>query len=452
MTDTEPIKHEIRQIVVYTTAPWGMVLPVLRCFAPYQALGIEVNYGNLGHAVDVQKVDPADMVIIQRDFPRFTRECTEIVLRARRQGKPVIYETDDLLIDIPQEHISYPDISMYLAPMAWMLAEADLVTTSTPFLLDYMRPLQPRISLLPNYLHDRLWTLNPVPETSADRKLVIGYMGGDTHARDLSSITSTLMPILDRYADRVSMRFWGGKPPAEFLNHPTVEWTPLEMLDYADFASYFNQQVVDIAIAPLEDNLLNQAKSHIKFLEYSAIGAAGVYSKMQPYETIVRHGENGYLAASQQEWQTALAALIENPELRHQLASAAQMTIRKDWLLSANAWRWKQVLHEVSTPNERDLQKLELQSHILCKVQDRILELEAQRAWLAHQPDVSQEKIETLQQTLNNVEIQLANIQQNKSWKLLTSLQEARLRIVPPGSRREKILQKIGLLSGSRPG
>jgi len=53
---------------------------------------------------------------------------------------------------------------------------------------------------------------------------------------------------------------------------------------------------------------------------------------------------------------------------------------------------------------------------------------------------------------LNNVEIQLANIQQNKSWKLLTSLQEARLRIVPPGSRREKILQKIGLLSGSRPG
>ena len=103
-----------------------------------------------------------------------------------------------------------------------------------------------------------------------------------------------LLRLLDDYGPGIGFRFWGVQPPAELLEHPGVTWVPLNILDYAEFANYLVQQKCDIFIAPLLDNLFNRCKSQIKFLEYSVLGVAGVFSRLEPYKSVITDGEMAF--------------------------------------------------------------------------------------------------------------------------------------------------------------
>lgn len=487
-------------MIVYTADPWVSALPVLRYRAAASLAGITVMHGNDNHSVDLSRIEQADLVLIQRDFPRFTRTWREILLAARQLGKPIVYETDDLLFDLPSDHPSYQDLSLYTIPMMTAIQEADLVTTSTEFLAGRLRSLQPNLQVLPNYLNDQLWSLREPQEAVSKDRLTIGYMGGKTHLGDLSSITSVLQKIIQHYSERVTLRFWGCQPPTGLLRHPCVDWTPMNMLDYALFTAYFKRQHIDIAIAPLEDNILNQAKSPIKFLEYSALGAAGIYSDQPGYASILQHGENGYLAANLEDWEACLVDLIENPHKRWRMAMAAQETVRKDWLLSGHAHLWTQTYQNIHpSPNDSPV-KLERTLELVCKSQDWILSLEAERSRSTHENDncqqalynmhehlnatladlhaaqnqvdalndalkeeieVHKEQVALMQAEKHGVEIELQNtrtelgqlqsaldeIQNNRTWKMLQLIQRFRLWIIPAHSRREKLLKKLGVLS-----
>nr|HMN62355.1 glycosyltransferase [Anaerolinea sp.] len=106
--------------------------------------------------------------------------------------------------------------------------------------------------------------------------------------------------------------------------------------DYARFAEHIQQQRVDIWIAPLLDTPFNRAKSAIKSLEYSPTASPGVYSRIDPYEAVIRDGENGFLAASDVEWVDRLGQLVQSAALRRQMGGRALETVRANWLLSQN--------------------------------------------------------------------------------------------------------------------
>ena len=90
---------------------------------------------------------------------------------------------------------------------------ANMVTVSTPTLCEYLQPLNPSISILPNYLNDDIWELSE-PQIKVDNSpIVIGYMGGDSHIPDIESVEPALGKILEQYPDRVTFRFLGVKPP-----------------------------------------------------------------------------------------------------------------------------------------------------------------------------------------------------------------------------------------------
>jgi hypothetical protein len=285
---------------------------------------------------------------------------------------------------------------------------------------------------------------------------VIGYMGGQTHAADLLMVTSVLRRILDEFSGQVTLRFWGASPPAELGDHPTVEWLPLEISDYPEFARYFSTQACDIAIAPLVDNPFNQAKSAIKFLEYSALGMPGVYSRLDPYQGLVAHGENGLLAYNEQEWFDALRRLIVDPALRTRIAHSAQQTIRASWLLSQHAHEWPQAyLKAANAPHDRQaaqLKRIQIVSQAARQTQTRQLAIEAEQARLSQElkertADASfyQERYQDALNEIEFVRAQIEEIHRSSSWQLIQKAQQLRQRLVPLSSRREELLKKLGL-------
>jgi glycosyltransferase involved in cell wall biosynthesis len=330
----------LRAIVLYTSDPWKSAMPVLRIHSPARLAGVTVLQGNHGDQIYPELVSEAEVVVIQRDFPRFP-DYAAVISRARAENKLVIYEVDDLIVEVPHDHISRSAFEPVLAKILRGIVEADAVITSTPVLREYLANFNPNIWLIPNLIDDAIWKLkSPPPVGQPEKSVVIGYMGGGSHLPDLEMVKPVLLRLLDDYGPGIEVRFWGVQPPGELLEHPSVAWFPLNILDYAEFADYLVQQKCDIFIAPLLDNLFNRCKSQIKFLEYAVMGVAGVYSRLEPYTSVITDHENGLLATTLEDWDACLRQMINSPDLRYRLSTNAQETLRRDWLLSDKYHQW----------------------------------------------------------------------------------------------------------------
>ena len=147
---TETPSHELATIVLYTAAPWNSAVVVLRVTGPAERAGIRVIKGNQGSKVSPELVSDADLVVIQRDFPRFWQDYKAVIAEARYDGKPVLYDLDDLLVEIPGEHSHAGDYLGELLAMLHAILDADMVTASSKPLVEYLCEMNPNTRLVNN--------------------------------------------------------------------------------------------------------------------------------------------------------------------------------------------------------------------------------------------------------------------------------------------------------------
>jgi glycosyltransferase involved in cell wall biosynthesis len=226
------------------------------------------------------------------------------------------------------------------------------------------------------------------------------------------------------------------------MDRPDVAWDHLQLYNYPEFATYLLSQECDLWIAPLADNHFNRCKSSVKFLEYSAHGAPGVYSRLEPYESLVIPGENGLLADSQEEWEQALAGLIENPDLRYELSVRAQMTVEQGWLLSQHAHRWREVYIQASP---RGAGAVSAPAKVLWQAARRAdaerearIALEAQLP-VGMAPKDLVDRLQQSEQARQASEGRLQEIYGSTAWKLVQAVWRLRLALAPKDSARERL-------------
>jgi hypothetical protein len=66
-----------------------------------------------------------------------------------------------------------------------------------------------------------------------------------------------------------------------------------------------------------------EAKSELKYFEAALAGVCTLASPVGPYARTIRHGFNGFLAASPADWEAVLTRLLGDPALRRQVAQTA---------------------------------------------------------------------------------------------------------------------------------
>ena len=194
------------------------------------------------------------------------------------------------------------------------------------------------------------YVLNRAYPARAKRK-VIGYMGTLTHDDDLMMVLPALWTVWQRHREEIEFQIVGvvGRSDTlrtlEGLRVRTVKPGPGQV-EYPSFMSWFSSHLRwDIAISPLEDTPFNRCKSDIKFLDYSAIGAAGIYSRVPVYESSVRHLETGWLAENEVDaWVEALEGLLSDDGLRIQIAQNAARYLYTERILARRAHHWLKAL------------------------------------------------------------------------------------------------------------
>ena len=107
-----------------------------------------------------------------------------------------------------------------------------------------------------------------------------------------------------------------------------------------EFRSWdFQREVADlqdatIGVMPLEDTEWARGKCGLKLLQYLAVGVPSVASPVGVNRDIIANGENGFLAATEQEWYERLEILCRQPQLRARMGQAGRRTVEERYSLA----------------------------------------------------------------------------------------------------------------------
>jgi glycosyltransferase involved in cell wall biosynthesis len=179
-------------------------------------------------------------------------------------------------------------------------------------------------------------------------------MGTFTHDDDLMMIAPALREVWQRHRGEIEFQLVGVVGQAETLQ--ALGGLPIRTVrpkrgqeEYPAFMRWFSSRLQwDVAISPLRDTPFSRCKSDIKFLDYSAMGAAGVYSRVPAYESSVRHLETGWLAENEVDaWVEALDTLLSDDDLRMQMARNATRYLYAERVLARCAHYWLKPLEDV---------------------------------------------------------------------------------------------------------
>lgn len=333
----------------------------IRAIAPGESLrgSIELKWGVSFRRdqaeIQTSLIDWADLIIIQRFFPK--ENTVPIINRILAAGKPVIYETDDLLIEVPvtNPHQGLADNSKPY--ILGLVSQATAVTVSTEEMKRALTPYHRQIHVLPNLLDDRLWNV-PMQAKPSGSPVVIGYAGTPDHKADLRLLEDVLERIAAKYGNRVAFRFMGCDTERikQLPGFSSITFDP----GYANYAHTIRKAGIDIGLVPLEDNRFNRCKSNVKWLEYSACGIAGVYADLPPYRSCVKDGETGLLVAGYDvdAWVAAIESLIDNPDRRHAMALAARTEVLANYTLKSRGHlfldTWRRIAGRNDTSQAKD--------------------------------------------------------------------------------------------------
>jgi glycosyltransferase involved in cell wall biosynthesis len=111
---------------------------------------------------------------------------------------------------------------------------------------------------------------------------------------------------------------------------------------------------IDIGLMPLPDTEWTRGKCAFKAIQYMAVGAVPIASPVGITQDLVRHGINGFLATSTEEWFRALQLLIDNPSIRQQLSVSARRTVEREYSLQVWGSKFVRVIRDNGAGNKQD--------------------------------------------------------------------------------------------------
>ncbi|MBN2146111.1 MAG: glycosyltransferase [Anaerolineales bacterium] len=301
---------------------------------------------------------PADLVILERLWrPDVSLpHAQQLVENIRLSSAKFIYSLDDNFFDLVLENKGWPPPE-FLPIVEFCMRQADGVMVSTPALRQRLLEYNPHIAVVPNALDERL-LISRCPArnihfSDARRRVVVGCMGTLTHDEDLLLILPALQAVCRRHPGQVEIQLLGVTRslhtraaldglPARYINLPAEE------AEYPLFMPWYTARMHwDIALSPLRQTPFNDTKSDIKFLDYAAIGAAGIFSDLLPYQDTVQHLENGWLAENTPAaWEEALETLITSPDLRQHIATQAYAYLYRQRILAHRAGDWLSTIYD----------------------------------------------------------------------------------------------------------
>jgi GT2 family glycosyltransferase/glycosyltransferase involved in cell wall biosynthesis len=242
-----------------------------------------------------------------------------------------VYELDDYMPNVPLKSMHRKDMPKdILKSLRKAIGLTDRFVVSTAPLAEAFADLHSDIRVVPNRLPVNWWS-EVKSLRRQGQKPRVGWGGGSSHRGDLELIADIVRDL----AGVVEWVFFGMCP--EQL-HPYIhEFHPGLPIEH--YPAKLASMNLDLALAPLEDNLFNACKSNLRLLEYGACGFPVICSDIVCYrgDLPVTRVRNRY-----KEWMDAIRMHLSDLDAAAAKGDALREAVRRDWMLTGDnlvAWR-----------------------------------------------------------------------------------------------------------------
>jgi hypothetical protein len=283
------------------------------------------------------------------------------------KGVKVIADVDDYLRGFigKQDHdnsAKYTD--EYIQQHEDCLSVCDLVTTSTQFIADKIALLGVDTMVIPNALKLDRWEglrLANAPKLElvqasvtkgsmrrakrGGKYVIIGWSGSTGHRDAFAEIAKPLSRVLRTHSEArfVSM----GDNMVPFLDADVVLDGKCEHIDFVPFPDHPSViSQFNINIGPAADTDFYRAKSDLRCLEAWASGSVFVGGE-STYGATVKHGEDGFICRSEDDWYRVLSMLVTSTGLRRTVSQAGYDRLTAERTIEKVAPLWREAIERV---------------------------------------------------------------------------------------------------------
>ncbi len=254
----------------------------------------------------------ADVVILGRTD---TRTELQIAKKLKEAGKYLIYMIDDDLLNISGTVSSAAHYHQKetVTCIRSAIALSDAVMSPSRFLLERYAPGKTAMWMEETALHP----VRPVFHGD-EAPVVIGFAGSIDRVADLEAILpEALHRIADRFGSKVRFEFFGAVPSfARELQAVAIPYCD----SYGDYIRSLGERHWDIGLAPMPDTDFHRNKHYIKYIEYSSLGIAGIYSDVMPYTQLDEKGWPSIRCENTADaWTEVISGLIQDPDTLRQV-------------------------------------------------------------------------------------------------------------------------------------
>ncbi|MBE2268891.1 MAG: hypothetical protein IAE80_11715 [Anaerolinea sp.] len=258
-------------------------------------------------------VAAADVLVLCRNTEPIYKPIIDLALEL---GIPLIDDLDDNVLAAPKgsESYYYHTHPARKAHYEWILRHVNLIRVHAPALADIVRVYNPHVALRWAAVD---WSLAPPELPALDPEIthIVYAAQRETGLKLFQQMRADLETLLARHGERVRLHFLGFNPP-ELCGHPSVICHPFDN-DYPSFFRKFTHFGYAIGLAPMLDDEFHNCKTNIKFRDYAAAGAAGIYADVPLFNRNgVIDGETGLLVSGQPgTWLAAIERLMADRAL-----------------------------------------------------------------------------------------------------------------------------------------
>ncbi len=262
-----------------------------------------------------------------------------------RQGISFIFDFDDaIFVPYVSPSNGYLSYLKFPAKTGTICKLAAHVMVGNSYLADYARQTTDKVTIIPTTIDTQKYRIEPREE---NRIPVIGWSGSYSTVQHLDTLARVLARLAER--EKFRLRVIG-------TNNYQIEGVDVEVMNWNAKTEIDDLRPIDIGIMPLPDDPWSRGKCGLKALQYMALGIPSVCSSVGVNAEIISDGENGYLAATEDEWVEKLTLLLKSIALRKQLGWQGRATVEANYSAAAQAPRvyriFESVVHQKKKENQ----------------------------------------------------------------------------------------------------
>ena len=326
--------------------PWlesaGVEVTVAPFFSDAYVQGLQAHRRGIGDVVSsyfrrvraILGSGQFDLIWIEKEMLPWLPASLEFALMGQRV--PYVLDYDDAVFHYYDQHRN-PLVKMLLGSKhSRLIKGAALIIAGNAYLADYAQHAgAEHVEIIPTVIDlERYTCVKEVHNAQKTLPPSVGWIGQRASVSNLFPYKE----LFNGFSCEGKARFSAIGIDAQALGLPmhSLPWS--EQSEVSDIKSF------DIGIMPLVDEPFERGKCGYKLIQYMACGLPVIASPVGVNNQLVKHGVNGFLAETVQEWSDALGILLCDHDLRQKMGREGRLIVERDYSLQVMAPRLTELI------------------------------------------------------------------------------------------------------------